>query len=213
VIHGFKYHSMVRYKYRKAEEDHMSKRDLESSNSNKTPSQIQRDQQEAINRTFDQTRSNIKKTVNEAQKDVSGYAQQMVNLQETAIETTRDIADNYVESQKEIFNSFNQSIWTPYVESVSNRTSVYGGMFSQSRAEVYGNTLTNIVDNFVTAIRVVNKTVFANAELINTSFQQARNNVREFSKIGVNAVKNIHQATNDFATVGLSTVQSVGRRQ
>jgi hypothetical protein len=204
---------MVRYKYRKAEKYVMSKREQESSNSNTTPSQIQRDQQEAINRTFDQTRSNIKKTVNEAQKDVSGYAKQMVNLQETAIETTRDIADNYVESQKEIFNSFNQSIWTPYVESVSNRNSVYAGMFSQSRAEVYGNTLTNIVDNFVTATRVANKTVFANAELINTSFQQARNNVREFSKIGVNAVKNIHQATNDFVTIGLSTVESIGRRQ
>ncbi len=193
----------------------MSKREQESSNSNTTPSQIQRDQQEAINRTFDQTRSNIKKTVNEAQKDISGYAQQMVNLQETAIETTRDIADNYVESQKEIFNSFNQSIWTPYVEYVANanRTSALPGMFSQSRAEVYGNTLTNIVDNFVTATRVANKAVFSNAKLINASFQQARNNIREFSKIGVNAVKNIHQATNEFATIGMSAVQSIARRQ
>jgi hypothetical protein len=86
-------------------------------------------------------------------------------------------------------------------------------MFSQSRAEVYGNTLTNIVDNFVTATRIANKAVFSNAELINTSFQQARNNAREFSKIGVNAVKNIHQATNEFATIGLSTVQSIERRQ
>ena len=204
---------MVRYKYPKNKEDDMSKRDQESSNSNTTPSQIQRDQQEAINRTFDQTRSNIKKTVNEAQKDVSEYARQVVNLQERAIETTRDIADNCVESQKEIFNSFNQSIWTPYVENVVNRTSALPGMFSQSRAEVYGNTLTNIVDNFVTASRVANKAVFANAELINTSFQQARNNVREFSRIGVSAVKNIHQATNEFATIGLSTVQSIGKRQ
>jgi hypothetical protein len=202
---------MVRYKYLENIEYDMSKREQDSSNT--TPSQIQRDQQEAINRTFDQTRSNIKKTVNEAQKDVSEYARQVVNLQERAIETTRDITDNYVESQKEIFNSFNQSIWTPYVENVANRTSVYPGMFSQSRVEVYGNLLTNIVDNFVTATRVANKTVFANAELINASFQQARNNVREFSKIGVNAAKNIHQATNEFATIGMSAVQSIGRRQ
>jgi hypothetical protein len=205
---------MVRYKYCKGDENNMSKREQESSNT--TPSQIQRDQQEAINRTFDQTRSNIKKTVNEAQKDVSEYAQQVVNLQERAIETTRDIADNFVESQKEIFNSFNQSIWTPYVENVSNRTSGLPGMFSQSRAEVYGNTLTNMVDNFVTATRIANKAVFSNAELINTSLQQARNNMREFSRIGVNTVKSIHEATNDFASIGVSTVQStlpVGKRQ
>ena len=85
-------------------------------------------------------------------------------------------------------------------------------MFPSSRAEVYGNTLTNIVDNFVTASRLANKSVFVSADLINTSFQHARNNMREFSKIGVTAAKNIHQATNDFATIGMSVVQSVGRR-
>jgi hypothetical protein len=204
---------MVRYKYPKDEEDDMSKREQESSNT--TPSQIQRDQIEAVNRSFDQTRDNVKKTINEARKDISNYAEQITSLQETAIETTRDIADNYVESQKEIFNSFNQSIWTPYVEYVANanRTSAFPGIFTSSRAEMYGNTLTNIVDNYVTATRLANKAVFANAELINTSVQQARNNVREFSRISVTAARNFHQATNDLATIGLSTVQSIGRRQ
>jgi hypothetical protein len=65
---------------------------------------------------------------------------------------------------------------------------------------VCGDILTNIVDNFVTATRLANKMVFANAELVNTSLQQARNNVREFSKIGVNAARNIHQIANEFAT-------------
>jgi vacuolar-type H+-ATPase subunit H len=195
---------MGRYKYHENIEYDMSKREQDSSNT--TPAQLQRDQQEAINRTFDQTRSNIKKIVNEAQKDVSDYTQQMINLQQRAFETTRDIADNCVESQREVVNSFNQSIWTPYVENVSNRTSAFPGMFSQSRAEMYGNTLTNIVDNFVNATRVANKGVFSNAELVNASLQQARNNMREFSRIGVNTVKNIHEATNEFATIGVSTV-------
>jgi hypothetical protein len=195
----------------------MSKKELDPTTSGYvSPSQLQKEQQEAINRTFDQTRNNINRTVNEAQKDISNYAQQVINLQERAFEITRDIADDYIESQKEIINSFNHSIWTPYIENVVNRTSGLSGVFSPSRAEVYGNTFTNIVDNFVTATRLANKTIFANAELINTSLQQTRNNVREFSKIGVNAAKNIHQTTNEFATIGLSAVQSsvpLGRRQ
>jgi hypothetical protein len=195
----------------------MSKKELEPTTSGYvSPSQLQKEQQEAINRTLDQTRNNIKRTVNEAQKDISNYAQQAINLQEKAFEITRDIADDYIESQKEIINSFNHSIWTPYIENVANRTSGLSGVFSPSRAEVYGNTFTNIVDNFVTATRLANKAIFANAELINTSLQQTRNNVREFSKIGVNAAKNIHQTTNEFATIGLSAVQStvpLGRRQ
>ena len=195
----------------------MSKKELDPTTSGYvSPSQLQKEQQEAINRTFDQTRNNIKRTVNEAQKDLSNYAQQAINLQEKAFEITRDIADDYIESQKEIINSFNHSIWTPYIENVVNRTSGLSGVFSPSRAEVYGNTFTNIVDNFVTATRLANKTIFANAELINTSLQQTRNNVREFSKIGVNAAKNIHQTTNEFSTIGLSAVQStvpLGRKQ
>ena len=195
----------------------MSKKELDPTTSGYvSPSQLQKEQQEAINRTLDQTRNNIKRTVNEAQKDISNYAQQVINLQERAFEITRDIADDYIESQKEIINSFNHSIWTPYIENVVNRTSGLSGVFSPSRAEVYGNTFTNIVDNFVTATRLANKTIFANAELINTSLQQTRNNVREFSKIGVNAAKNIHQTTNEFVTIGLSAVQSsvpLGRRQ
>jgi hypothetical protein len=176
----------------------MSKKEQESSNG--SPSQTQRDQQEAINRTFDQTRNNIKKIVNEAQKGISDYTQQVINLQKRALEITMDIADDYIESQKEIINSFNQSIWTPYVENVVNRTSAFPAVFSPSRAEVYGNTLTNIVDNFVTATRLANKAVLANSELINTPLQQTRNTVREYSKIGVNVARNIHQTANEFAT-------------
>jgi hypothetical protein len=97
----------------------MSKREQEV---NANPSQIQRDQQEAINRTFDQTRNNVRKTENEAKKDISTYAEQFVNLQETAIETTRDITENYIESQKEIFNSYNQAVLTPYIENVVNNS-------------------------------------------------------------------------------------------
>jgi len=41
------------------------------------------------------------------------------------------------------------------------------------------STISNIVDNFVTAIWLVNETVFANADLINTSIQQAGNNIRD----------------------------------
>ena len=192
----------------------MSKREQESTN--QSILQTQKEQLEAINRTFDQTRNHVKKTVNEAQKDISDNAQHMINLQVRVFETTGDIADDYIESQKEIINSFNHSIWTPYIENVVNWTSGFSGVFSPSRAEIYGNTFTNIVDNFVTATRLANKTVFANAELINTSLQQARNNVREFSKIGVNAAKNVHQTANEFATIGLAAIQStipVAKRQ
>ena len=213
VIHGIYYHCLVRYKYGYIPFVIMSKREQED---NTSPSQIQRDQQEAINRTFDQTRNNVRKTLSEAKKDVSVYAEQFTNLQETAIETTRDITESYLESQREIFNSYNQSVLTPYVENTANRTPSFPGAFSTSRAEVYGNTFTNLVENFVTATRLMNKTVFTNMALLNASLQQVSNNAREYSRIGVNAAKNVHETANEMAKIGLSVVESTAttrRRQ
>jgi hypothetical protein len=64
--------------------------------------QLHREQQVTINRVLDRTRQNIKKRVNEAKKDISIYAEQITNLQERAIDATRDIAEDYIDLQKEI---------------------------------------------------------------------------------------------------------------
>jgi hypothetical protein len=195
----------------------MSKREQDSTNTpSVSPSQIQREQQVLVNKALDETRDNIKKAVNEAKKDISTYAEQFTTLQERAIETARDITEEYIESQREIINSFNQSVWTPYVENVVNRITAFPGVFSLPRTEVYTNTVSNVVDNFVTATRLANRTVFANTELVNMSLQQARNNAREYSRIGVNAAKNYHEAANEVAEIGFSAVEptvSTPRRQ
>jgi hypothetical protein len=195
----------------------MSKREQDSTNTpSVSPSQIQREQQVLVNKALDETRDNIKKAVNEAKKDISTSAEQFTTLQERAIETARDITEEYIESQREIINSFNQSVWTPYVENVVNRITAFPGVFSLPRTEVYTNTVSNVVDNFVTATRLANRTVFANTELVNMSLQQARNNAREYSRIGVNAAKNYHEAANEVAEIGFSAVEptvSTPRRQ
>ena len=66
-------------------------------------------------------------------------------------------------------------------------------------------TTNNIVDNLVTATRLACKTVFANAKLINTSFQKGGNNIREYFRIGVNDTKKYHETTNEVAKIGFST--------
>jgi hypothetical protein len=185
----------------------MSKKEHEQSSV--SLSQVQRDQREAINRAFDQARDNVKKTVYDAQKEISDYARQYINMQEKAFAITGEIADNYIASQKELFNSFNQTIWNTYVENVGNRASVYPGIFSQSRVDAYANTVSNIVDHFVTVSRLVNKTAFANAGLITASLQQASNNAMEFSRLGINAAKNVHETSSEIAKIGFSAIKPI----
>jgi hypothetical protein len=42
------------------------------------------------------------------------------DIQEQTIQTTREIADNYIESQKEIISIY-QSVWTPFIENANSR--------------------------------------------------------------------------------------------
>ena len=193
----------------------MSKREQDSININTNASQLQRERQALINKVLDETSDNIKKTANEAKKDISAYAEQFTTLQERAIDTARDIVEGYIELQREIINSFNQFVWGPYLENVENRTTTaIPEVFSLQRTEAYTNTIkivqiysSTVVDNYITTTRLANKAVFTHAELVNTSLQQVSNNAREYSRMGINAAKNFHEAANEAAKVGLSAVQ------
>ena len=188
----------------------MSKREQDSININTDASQLQRERQVLINKVLDETRDNIKKTANEAKKDISTYAEQFTALQERAIDTARDIIEGYIELQREIINSFNQFVWAN-LENVENRTTTaIPEVFSLQRTEAYTNTIkivqiysSTVVDNYITTTRLANKAVFTHAELVNTSLQQVSNNAREYSRMGINAAKNFSKATHETAKIGL----------
>ena len=149
-----------------------------------TEQQFQQEQQQAVNKVLDETRDNIKKTTNEARKEIPRYTQIVNDYQENTIKSIREITDNYVESQKDILmNSFQMwSNWT-----VSPR----------QIAENYGKIVSSFADNAVAATRVVNNTVFANLDSVNTSVQHTKENVKELSTIGANTVKTFQQVSSD----------------
>ena len=64
-------------------------------------------------------------------------------------------------------------------------------------AENYGKIVSSFADNAVAATRVINNTIFANLDSVNTSVQHTKENVKELSKIGANTVKTFQQVTND----------------
>ena len=62
----------------------------------------QREHQQAINKALDETKDNIRKTTDEARKDIPRYTQIVNEYQEETIQAARQMADNYLESQREI---------------------------------------------------------------------------------------------------------------
>ncbi|HEY6165949.1 MAG TPA: hypothetical protein VIW25_13670, partial [Nitrososphaeraceae archaeon] len=63
----------------------------------------------------------------------------------------------------------------------------------------------SLADNTVTATRLINNAMFANMEAFKTSIQNARDNAREFSRIGVNSTKTFEQVSRDTTTATTTT--------
>jgi gas vesicle protein len=160
----------------------------------------QQQQQNAVNRALDGTKDSIRRSIDEARSQIPRYTQSVNDYQEQTIQAAREMADNYIESQKEIINSF-QSAWVPYAESMYERFYAYC-MSPRRMTEAYTRMVSSFADNINSAIRAANNMVFTNMDALKTSIQQARDNARELSRIGVNAAKTFEQTSRDTSRQG-----------
>src|SRR6188472_585030 len=184
---------------REKQEETMTVTPSTSTSTTATPSQVQREQQQSVNRALDQTKDNIKRATDEARRDIPRYTQAVNEYQEQTIQLTREIADNYLESQKEIINSL-QSAWIPQIEA-TNRVFTSNWMVSPRHlADNYARVVSSFADNTIAVTRLVNNTIFANLEAFKTSVQNARDNAKELSRIGVNAAKAFEQTSRNTTT-------------
>src|ERR671918_3001048 len=125
--------------------------------------------------------------VNESKKEILRVAEVVSEHQQLTIDAAREIADTYIESQREIIGSV-QSAWSPLVENF-DRTN-WNTVFSPGRvSEIYAYIVSSYTDNLVTATKLANNATFANMETFRPSLQQVKDSLRELSKIGVNAAK------------------------
>src|SRR5215204_6549019 len=80
---------------------------------------LQRQHQDAINRSIDETKDNISRAIEEVRRETPRYSQTVTDFHNETAEATREIADNFLDSQKEVINSM-QSAWTPFAERTSS---------------------------------------------------------------------------------------------
>jgi hypothetical protein len=156
-------------------------------------------QQQSLNRVFDETRDSIRKSIEEARSQIPHYTQAANEYQEQTIQRTREIADNFLESQKEIINSF-QSVWQPQIDAI-NRIFTSNWMSPGYFTQMYTNMISNLADNIVTATRLLNNMVFANMQAFKATMKQAKDNAKEFSRISVNAARSLEEIPKNAAAV------------
>lgn len=150
---------------------------------------------EAIDNTLDETKSSVNKTTNEAKKEVPQFTKAVNEYQEETIQATKDIADNYLESQKEVIHSM-QSYWIPYMENIQN--SYWSYWMSPRRAtENYARAVSNIADSTIAATRLANTAMFANMDAWKMTMQHSRDYAIEFSRLNANFARNFENSARD----------------
>jgi hypothetical protein len=159
---------------------------------------MERQQREAISRSLDESKENLRKTPNEAEQEIPKYTQVLRDYQTKSIDASRDIAESYLDSQKQAINSM-QSTWS---QNVRQMESWWGfPMSPQAAAELFSRMATTIADATIAASKTANKMMFANMEAAAITMNQIRESAKEMARINANL----------FATMGRTSRETAER--
>ena len=166
-----------------------------TSTSTTSPTEHNAQYRQTVNRALDETRENIRRSTDEARREIPRYTQAVNEYQEQTIQASREIADNYIDSQREIINSL-QSACLPQIEA-ANKLFTASVVSPRHVVDNYARLVSAFADNTIAMTKLVNNAMFANLEAFKTCVQNARDNVKEFSRIGVNNAKTFEQVSRD----------------
>ncbi len=160
-------------------------------------------QQSTVNRALDESRDNIRTSIDEARKQIPHYTQTFNEYQEQTIEAAREMADNYIESQREIINLMKSAL-LPQIDA-ANRVVTSNWTSPRHVTEYCARLASVFADNIIVVTKLVNNAMFANLEAFKRSVQTARDNVKEFSRIGVNNAKTFELVSREDTTAATTT--------
>jgi hypothetical protein len=166
-----------------------------SYNNNNSFNNNTNDFKESINRSLDEAKDNIRKSIDESKNQIPRYNNIVNSYQEQSLQTAREISEEYIDSQKEIISSL-QSAWTPYSESFTGLVTRFASPDAATKA--YSRFVSNVADNAVSAIRLTNNMIFSNLDSWKSVMQQAKDNSRHISNLGVNTAKTFEQNSREL---------------
>jgi inorganic triphosphatase YgiF len=150
-------------------------------NNASTGNSLLQQQQEAVGRSIDGTKDNIRVAIEEARQEIPKYSQVVRDYQNETIDASREIAESYLDSQKQIINTM-QSAWDQNMNQMQKWWS-WQMVSPQAMADMYTRMASGIADATISAARVANNMLFANMEAARTSMNYARDNAREAARL------------------------------
>jgi hypothetical protein len=174
--------------------------------SSNTQQQQRRQQQEATIHSIDMTKDNIRRSIEEVRKETPRYSQTVTDFQNEAADASMEIADNFLESQKEVINSM-QSAWAPMAERIGQvvhywtTTGITPFFSPREMADIYARTIGAMTEAYVASTRMATNMMFAGMEATRATTNYARQNAKEASRITSNTARTFAQTAKETVQV------------
>lgn len=155
-------------------------------------------QSDGMIKAFDESKENIRQGINEAKAEIPRFTQLVKDFQETAIESTKEISDAFIESQRQVISSL-QSVWIPSL------VDAYGSIWNYWTLQpiindIYVRMVRITADNMIAATRFANNIIFANIEAAKALMPQLKDNAKELLRPSENAAKSFEQTSRRALT-------------
>ncbi|MGI9011352.1 MAG: hypothetical protein ACR2F1_09225 [Nitrososphaeraceae archaeon] len=146
-------------------------------------------QQDVINMTFDNTLNNVKRSTDEATREVPRYTQRIAEYQEQTIQTIKGIASDFIEAEKEVIGSFQSQV-------DRNSGGVWDLYNPQRIAENHAVMVNNFTSYLLNTSNLINNALASNMRVYNTALEQTRDNLKACAKTNTNCIKAVEQSVN-----------------
>ena len=151
-------------------------------------------QQDAINKTLDNTLHNIRRATDEATREIPQYTQRITEYQEKTIQTIKDIASDVIEAQKQVVGSFQSQ-----VDNNSGNFYAFWDLYNPQRiAENNAAIVNNFTSYLLNASNLINTTLASNLRTYNTALEQTRDNIKTLTKTNTDYITSINRYNSDI---------------
>ena len=179
----------------KFNEKNTTKFNKDNNNFNERTNNALTQQQDAINMTLDNTLNNIKRSTDEATREIPRYTQRIAEYQEQTIQTIKDIASDFIEAEKQVIGSFQSQV----DRNSGNNNGAWDWFNPQRIAENHAVMVNNFTSYLLNTSNLINNTLASNMRVYNTALEQTRDNLKAFAKTNTNYIKAVEeQSVNSY---------------
>ena len=157
---------------------------------------------ESLEQAFDESKKNIDENIREARNQIPRYTESVNQVQEQTLQATRDVAESYLDYQRQTIDSF-QSISTQYMYDVHSQF-LNSQDYFRSIPEMYSKLVSNYAENTIAMSRIFNDMAFSNIDVFKNVVDNTKKQSKYLAEIGKRNVATYERIERDSSDTLLS---------